>query len=541
MSPARLARYFHTIRHLRTAQIAWRLWNMVRPHRVDARPPPVLRSWTGSWQQPLAGSPVMTGADTFNLLNFEARCASAADWQHAGSGRLWSYTLHYFDDLNARDADHRASWHRALMQRWIAENPPGQGIGWEAYPVSRRIINWVKWVARGHELSAVARHSLAVQLRWLANHIEFHILGNHLIANAKALVFGGAWFGGDEGEAWLNRGVQLMNSELAAQVLDDGGHFELSPMYHAAVLEDLLDLFNVTAACGSLSLDVHRALAARMQDWLEQLTHPDGDIAFFNDSAFDVAPTAAQLRGYAQRLGVHSRASMGALTNLTASGYLRARRGPADLLCDCALVGPDHLPGHAHADTLSFEFSFAGHRVFVNSGTSEYEASSERDRQRGTAAHNTVVVNGCNSSEIWGSFRVARRAYPRLLASFQDENGIHIHASHDGYRRLGAGDLRRRWQLGDESLTIEDEIEVAGPKAVARFHLHPKIEVSAAEPHCVMLVCGEQRLTLKFVGASRVSVLPSSWHPRFGVSQSNVCIEAGFSGNRLQTELHWRP
>ena len=56
-------------------------------------------------------------------------------------------------------------------------------------------------------------------------------------------------------------------------------------------------------------------------------------------------------------------------------------RNEAVVLCDIGRIGPDYLPGHAHADTLSFELSLAGERVIVNSGISEYGLSSERIRR----------------------------------------------------------------------------------------------------------------------------------------------------------------
>jgi hypothetical protein len=59
-------------------------------------------------------------------------------WNDAERDKLWLYNLHYFDDLNATDAPARADWHRALVQRWISENPPGQGNGWEPYPTSQQ-------------------------------------------------------------------------------------------------------------------------------------------------------------------------------------------------------------------------------------------------------------------------------------------------------------------------------------------------------------------------------------------------------------------
>ena len=61
---------------------------------------------------------------------------------------------------------------------------------------------------------------------------------------------------------------------------------------------------------------------------------------------------------------------------------------------DIGNVGPDYIPGHAHADTLSFEMSVFDMRFIVNSGTSVYGLGAERLRQRGTAAHSTVVIDG---------------------------------------------------------------------------------------------------------------------------------------------------
>ncbi|WP_335338113.1 heparinase II/III family protein [Thioalkalivibrio nitratireducens] len=187
-------------------------------------------------------------------------------WNDPRRDKLWLYNLHYFDDLNAVDADARAGWHRALIPRWIAENPPGQGNGWEPYPTSLRIVNWVKWALRqgappgeadsalvgrppedppaarkradGHPVllreSAGFRHSLAVQARWLRRRLEHHLLGNHLFANAKALVFTRAFFRGAEAEHWLALGQRLLARELREQILADGGHFERSPTGHCA-------------------------------------------------------------------------------------------------------------------------------------------------------------------------------------------------------------------------------------------------------------------------------------------------------------------
>ena len=235
------------------------------------------------------------------------------------------------------------------------------GIGWDPYPVSRRIVNWIKWSLAGNLPPPWMRHSLAVQARWLTRRIESHLQGNHVFANAKALVYAGLYFGGEEADGWLHQGLSIMRREIGEQVLGDGGHFERSPMYHAAFLEDVLDTANIMQAYGYTADPAWRDTIARMLAWLETMSHPDSQIAFFNDAAFGVAPEPRQLRDYAARLNFQLEPrGRAALQQLMPSGYIAVDLPPFYLLCDVAAVGPDHLPAHAHADTLSFELSYRG-------------------------------------------------------------------------------------------------------------------------------------------------------------------------------------
>ncbi len=283
----------------------------------------------------------------------------------------------------------RTLWHRALVARWVLENPPGRGSGWEPYPTSLRIVNWVKWALAGNALEEVARQSLAVQTRFLRERLETHLLGNHLWANAKALVFAGAFFDGAEAEAWRVKGLGLLRRELEEQILPDGGHFERSPMYHAIVLEDVLDLLQLARVYPGRFTDEHvaawREIVPRMHRWLRVMTHPDGGISFFNDAAFDIAPALAALTEYAAALGVAcDLAPLADIEALTGSGYVRLQFGPAVMIADVGEIGPDHLPGHAHADTLSCELSLRGRRVLVNAGTSTYKVTASGRARRAT-------------------------------------------------------------------------------------------------------------------------------------------------------------
>ena len=117
-------------------------------------------------------------------------------------------------DLPADDASSRADAQDALLDRWIAENPPGSRPGWDPYPTSLRLVNWIKRAWMGGVMDATRTHSLAEQSRWLARRLEWHLLGNHLWANAKAMVFAGTYFDGDEARTWRRIGLRLVRREL---------------------------------------------------------------------------------------------------------------------------------------------------------------------------------------------------------------------------------------------------------------------------------------------------------------------------------------
>jgi uncharacterized heparinase superfamily protein len=277
-----------------------------------------------------------------------------------------------------------------------------------------------------------------------------------------------------------------------------------------------------------------------MHGWLHAMCHPDGEIGFFNDAAFGISPPVSELEKYADRLGIVSAAAGPGITWLSQSGYARLALGDAVALLDMALVGPDYLPGHAHADTLSFELSLFGQRVLVNSGTSCYGTSAERLRQRGTAAHNTVVVDDEDSSEVWGGFRVARRARP-IGPALHGDGELSASCAHDGYRRLPGRPVHaRRWALRNASLTVADSVNGAHERAEARYHLHPEVKVDPASTGGQgrgLLPNGRAFSWQIEEGEGRIE--PSTWHPRFGAAEHNFCIVLQLNEGRGLMRFSW--
>lgn len=484
----------------------------------------------------------MTGVNRFRFLNVERELVSAEDWNRREWPKLWLYNAHYFDDLVAQRAREREGWHRALVRRWIRENPPGEGNGWEPYPLSLRIVNWIKWSLSGQALDPEMVHSLAVQVRFLARRLEIHLLGNHLWANLKALLFAGLYFEGEEADEWRKKALRKLRRELGEQVLSDGGHFERSPMYHSIFLEDLLDLIQMTRIFpGLISEDdasAWRDAAGRMLRWLRVMCHPDGRIPFFNDSAFGVAAELSELEGYADWVGVSDGGEP--ITNievLGASGFVRVRLGDLFLVADVGDVGPSYIPGHAHAESLAFELSLGGTRVIVNGGISTYETSRQRLEQRGTAMHNTVVVDEEDSSEVWGSFRVARRARVQGLSVGEEEGQVVLSARHDGYRRLqGRVDHHRTWRISPGKLEVEDVLKGRFKSARAVYRFAPEFEVSSEG----RVVSRDGECSFKYTvedGGGGVS--RGTWYPGFGLEAPCQVLDVQVRCDRAKVMFHW--
>jgi uncharacterized heparinase superfamily protein len=523
---ARLALTLRTVRHLRAVQVIDRLTRRM-PRRDHADADAVLRLPPQSLVRPIAAAPSLRGPDLFRLHGIEVDIGDAACWTRRDLPGLLLYHLHYFDDLCAADAPDRHAWHRALVSRWIAENPRGSSPAWDPYTTSLRVVNWLCWASTAADLPAGFADSLRVQLLHLERRLERHLLANHLFENAKALWFGGACMAGRAASRWLATGMQLVESEVREQVLADGGHFELSPMYHSRILEDILDLVHLELASRRSPPEFLVEAAHRMLDWLAAVTHPDGTYALFNDAALDQSFSLAELERYGRACGIERGGAVGTRL-LEPSGYARVARGPWLLLADVAPIAVDYQPAHGHADALTFELSVDARRLVVDAGTSTYEPGPQRAFERSTRAHNTVCIGERDSSEVWGGFRVGRRA--RIIERRMDAStqSVCVTAAHDGYVRSGAGILHRRtWQVANDRLVVVDELEGRGVHPVAsRFRFAPDVRLERAGTAVFEARCGAERAVALHVDPGlEWAVTAGTYHPRFGASESCNVLE----------------
>ena len=457
---------------------------------------------------------------------------------------LWLYNLHYFNFLISNKVDKKEKTFENFINNWILHNSLGKGVGWDPYPSSLRIVNWIKWSLSGAKLNQKVILSLATQTKHLEKNIEYHLLGNHIFANAKALVFAGLFFEGNEAKRWYSKGIKIIKNEINEQVLADGSHFELSPMYHSIFIEDILDIINIHKAFNRKHIKCLDELIPRMIEWFDWMSHPDGEVSFFNDSVVGISPNIKRIKNYALKLGFKLNNYSQKFIDFKDSGYSVIRTKSLYLVIDRSKVGPEYLPGHSHADSLSFELSLFERRFIVNSGVSDYSASKKRHYQRGTFNHSTVTIDRQNSSEVWSSFRVGDRARIFNRDTHVENNIIKLNACHDGFRKLKGSPVHcRSWNIFGSYIEIIDYITGSEKHMIEIVYpLHPSIKKVKIIKNETIINFNNKKIKIQIDGKGQIKYQNSFYHPSIGLSEKNFKLIYSYFGDlpeKIVTRISW--
>ena len=536
--------FWRTVRHLTIRQLFFQVL-----HRMRGRPRlrfPKTIPMAYFLTLPSADKPVSWQAGTFTFLNKSySPGPGPIDWNYRNAGpfaygKLWTYQLNYFDFLNQPTLPPNVGV--ALMHDFMAQTDRLRD-GLESYPTSLRLLNWIQFLSRNQIQGEAVDHHLAAQVNLLSRRLEYHITGNHLLENGYALLMGSLYF---RHKRWFRTAAQLIQTELTTQILTDGGHNERSPVYHQLLLDRLLMVL-LALQHDTWHKDYHPALvdflthkAHQLLDWLNAVTFRNGDVPMVNDSASGMAPTPTQLRVKAGRVLVAREGftalspSLETATSLSDSGYRMFRQDRYELFADVGPVGPNHQPGHAHADTLSLVLNVDNLPLIVDSGTSTYQTGPRRTWERSTVAHNTVTIDDENSSEVWAGFRVGRRARVTVLTDTQTS----LIASHDGYYPMGIIH-ERAWLveptkiiLSDHLIRVHDKTDVHRT-GVARFYFYPTVQVVIADG---AVMAGPVRMS--FSSVNKLNLYSTNYNMAEGFNRlrTGQCLTVVFT-NRLETTI----
>lgn len=470
-----IKRLYHTLKHLKFIQVYHQIkYGLIKPKRVST-------PWDGvfahvdliDFPKKQKSLSIIEGMRSFRFLNLEQSFPyDSVDWSFGDYGMLWTYNLNYFDWLHQEGMSKEQGLETlSMFYATPAEKNP---IILHPYPTSLRIINTAKFISKWDIKEGWLYQELVSDLRFLSRRLEYHLLANHLLENAFALYIGGLITNQDK---VTRKGKKLLIRELKEQVLNDGMHYERSPMYHLIILERLLDALNFAKATyddlESLLVSYAVMMTGLAKNW-EDLDR----IPMMQDSAYDIALTVPEVLNYSKSLlgGDYPSRS----NDLKDSGYRKLNSRSFSLFANVGSIGPSYQPGHAHADELNFELFYQGIPIIVDTGTSTYENNSRRYIERSTQSHNCIMVEDKNSSDVWSSFRVGKRAKVDL----KKENPL--------VQALSVGTnsgltINRKWSITKDCFIIEDQYSPNFYMATGQLHFHPDISLVGAQKKKLVL------------------------------------------------------
>jgi Heparinase II/III-like protein/Heparinase II/III N-terminus len=461
------------------------------------------------------------------------------------------------------------------LDSWLEQNPYGLGMNWRSgLELGIRLINWVWALDLIRESDAVSNELHTRLLDSVARHVweidrkysRGSSVNNHLIGEAAGVFVATSYFRNLKHAArWRARSWEILNREVTNQTYADGGTQEQAIGYHLFVLQFFVATGIVARATGTDFPESYWARLEKMFEFLAILgaggdclpAFGDGDdgyvldlgddprsvkewlavgAALFERSDFKAAAGGCS-EPVAWLLGEAGLDCFDTLPNcaerpcesvaLRDTGYYLLQHGRCDapdrisVVFDCGPLGMGALAAHAHADALSFTLRASGRDVLVDPGTYDYFSYPKwREYFRSTRAHNTVVIDGQNQSEMLGLFLWGRRAEARCVSWEATEAGGRVIGEHDGYTSLPDPVTHRRTLKLDgprRRLTVRDDIIANGKHEVEIcFHFAEHCMASKTGTNRYAIDAGPGTVELELDSQLQVESFHGSEDPLFG-------------------------
>lgn len=426
------------------------------------------------------------------------------------------------------------------MMSWIAHNPPGFGVNWtSALELAIRLINWTWTLAFIKDTPVLTRDALnqiTCSIISQADHISRHLsayssANNHLIGEAAGLaVVGMAFPRLPKADSCRQLGLVILNREIERQIYSDGVPTEQAVHYLVFILDFYLLVWRL---CEQNGISIPKSWYERLEaacDFIHQMLDEDSNIPAigdnddatvvrldenpeFNPFLFLLISGTILLKQpnwghYSAKWDEKNFWLMG-LPGMEAfyslqpgegkvqssrlfqeGGYAVMRSPGSRIVFDFGSLGYLSTAAHGHADALSLTGTINRSVDLVDPGTYAYQEGGKwRQFFRGTSAHNTLVVDGLNQSEMLGTFLWGRKAKARLLVWNSGNEFDLVVAEQDGYKGIGVIHRRIVLFLKPDCIAIKDQLVGDGTHTYEQlWHFFPGVRVQI-EGHWVR-ICG---------------------------------------------------
>jgi uncharacterized heparinase superfamily protein len=427
----------------------------------------------------------------FGLAGELAELKGRSPFARAPVSGAWAHELHGFAwlrHLEAARAAYTERMARRLLKDWLQTGSRDKLYAWAPETTGRRLMSWLAHSqllldAADPKFYALVVRSLHRQANFLSAAWQNAPEGYAKLVALIGLVLADLCLQGRDRQ--LKRSQKLLGTQIARQILADGGHIGRNSQTLVEVVLDLLPVRQCVLVRGLTPAGpLLRALDA-MLPMLRHLRLGDGSLGRFNGVGPTDREALATVLGYDRTETV--------LPALAApSGYARLERGLTVVLVDVGQPPPLSVGQCAHAGCLSFEMSVGGEPIFVNNGAPASQDPARRAPARATASHKKLCLGEQSSSKL--SRRAGRGGalpieLPDHVSARVAENagGLRLEATHDGY--VGRWGLlhTRSLVLDVTGARLEGSDALRSAKGVLRFawdlpfavhfHVHPEVEV----------------------------------------------------------------
>ena len=457
------------------------------------------------------------------------------------------------------------------IESWLDQNPYGLGMNWRSgLELGLRLINWV-WafdlVKDSQAISgeiyqrfmdSVSRHIWEIDRKYSRG----SSVNNHLIGEAAGVFTAASYFNNiKNASSWRDKSKEILVREIMNQTYPDGGNKEQAIGYHIFTLQFFVIAGLIARATKRDFPEPYWSRLEKMFEYLDKLSEGGDNLPNFGDcddgyvldigsnphavkewfavgaalfkrndfnTSHEDTETLNWLPGLSRQdacISFNNRKLCSVAFEQSGSyllqyGELNSRE-QISVVFDCGPLGMGTLAAHGHADALSFTLRAFGKDILVDPGTYDYFSYPQwRQYFRSTRAHNTVVVDEKDQSEMLGLFLWGRKARANCLSWEPSDVGGRVTGEHNGYAALSNPVIHRRTLELDGRqgvLTIKDKITANDEHSIAiYFHLAEDCIVNPAGQNHYTINIGRDTVDIKLDSSLDVELHRGSTNPICG-------------------------